>query len=231
MLETILGIFASKQRLLGLVGLAVVLAIALAGVGVRCALLSADLKAEQAAHAATTERGQRELAELRAEYADKNAVRALAVADAERTARLKLEAETARANTLAAALMQARTRLADARREFSRRIAAYAAQYTAVVDPVYGPEFIRLYNEAIGLAPAAGAGGGPVPEDAAAAGTGATADAAGTAGARLLPAAPGIAGAATVSGADILAHMRDYGGRCQALEAQVNGLIRLAEGQ
>ncbi|EGY23954.1 hypothetical protein DA2_3788 [Desulfovibrio sp. A2] len=225
MLETALGFFAPKSRLLGLVGLAVVLAIALAGVGVRCALLSADLKAEQAAHAATTERGQRDLAELRAEYADKNTVRALAVADAERTARLKLEAETARANTLAAELMQTRTRLADARREFSRRIAAYAAQDIAVAGPEYGADFVRLYNEAIGLAPAAG--GGPVPEDAAAAGTGATADAAGTAGPRLLPAAPGIG----VSGTDILAHIRDYGGRCQALEAQVNGLIRLVEAQ
>lgn len=228
MLETVLGFFASKPRLLGLVGLAVVLAIALTGVGVRCALLSADLRAEQAAHAATAERGQRELADLRAEHADENTVRALAVADAERTARLKLEAETARANTLATELSQTRKLLGDARRAFSKRLADYA-RAAAVADPVYGPEFIRLYNEAIGLAPAAG--GGPVPEDAAAAGTGATADTAGTAGARLLPAAPGIAGTATVSGADILAHIRDYGGRCQALEAQVNGLIRLAEGQ
>ncbi len=225
MLETVLGIFAPKPRLLGLVGLAVVLAIALAGVGVRCALLLADLKAEQAAHAATTERGQRELAELRAEYADKNTVRALAVADSERTARLKLEAETARANTLAAELMQARTRLADARREFSRRIAAYAAQYTAVAGPVFGPDFVRLYNEAIGLDPAAGAGGGSVPEDAAAAGTGATAHAAPGADARLLRNASGVG----VSGADILAHIRDYGGRCRELEAQVNGLINFAE--
>ncbi|HEU6435850.1 MAG TPA: hypothetical protein VE028_00165 [Nitratidesulfovibrio sp.] len=230
MLETILGFFAPKPRLLGLVGLAVVLAIALAGVGVRCALLSADLKAEQAAHAATAERGQRELADLRAEHADENTDRALAVADAERTARLKLEAETARANTLATELSQTRKLLGDARRAFSKRLADYA-RAAAVVDPVYGPEFIRLYNEAIGLAPAAGAGGGPVPEDAAAAGTRTTTDTAGTAGPRLLPAAPGIAGAATVSAADILAHIRDYGGRCLALEAQVNGLIRFAEGQ
>jgi hypothetical protein len=227
MLETVLGFFAPKPRLLGLVGLAVVLAIALAGVGVRCALLSADLRAEQAAHAATTERGQRELAELHAEYADKNTVRALAVADAERTARQRLEAETARANTLATELMQARTRLADARREFSRRIAAHAVQDTAVAGPVFGPDFVRLYNEAIGLDfdPATGAGGGPVPEDAAAAGTGAAAHTAPGPGSRLLPAAPGIG----VSGADILAHIRDYGGRCRELEAQVNGLINFAE--
>lgn len=223
MLETVLGFFAPKPRLLGLVGLAVVLAIALAGVGVRCALLLADLKAEQAAHAATTERGQRALAELRAKHADENADRALVVADAERTARLKLEAETVRANTLAAELMQTRSRLADARREFSRRIAAYAAQYTAVAGPVFGPDFVRLYNEAIGLAFAAGSG--PMPEDAAAAGTGATAHAAPGADARLLRNASGVG----VSGADILAHIRDYGGRCRELEAQVNGLINFAE--
>ncbi|HEU6436124.1 MAG TPA: hypothetical protein VE028_01575 [Nitratidesulfovibrio sp.] len=221
MLETVLGFFAPKPRLLGLVGLAVVLAIALAGVGVHCALLSADLKAEQAAHAATTERGQREVAELRAEHADENTVRALAVADAERTARLRLEAETARANTLATELSQTRKLLGDARRAFSKRLADYA-RAAAVADPVYGPEFIRLYNEAIGLA---GAGGGSVPEDAAAAGTGATAHAAPGADARLLRNASGVG----VSGADILAHIRDYGGRCRELEAQVNGLINFAE--
>lgn len=229
MLETIAGFLSPKPRLLALAAGAAVLAVLLAVAGVRCVLLSASLKAEQAAHAATAERGQRALAELRAGHADENTVRALAVADAERTARRKLEAETARANTLAAELMQTRTRLADARREFSRRIAAHVAQDIAVAGPVFGPDFVRLYNEAIGLAPATGAGGGPVPEDAAAAGTGATAHAAPGADAGLLRAAPGITGAATVSGADILAHIRDYGGRCKALEAQVNALVNFAE--
>lgn len=224
MLETIAGFLSPKLRLLALAAGAAVLAVLLAVAGVRCVLLSASLKAEQAAHAATAERGQRALAELRAEHADENTVRALAVADAERTARLKLEAETARANDLATELSQTRKLLGDARRAFSKRLADYA-RAAAVVDPVYGPEFIRLYNEAIGLAPAAGAGGGPVPEDAAAAGTGATAHAAPGADARLLRNASGVG----VSGADILAHIRDYGGRCRELEAQVNGLINFAE--
>lgn len=245
-LETVLGFFTTKPRLLGLVGVAGVLVIALAGMGVRCALLSADLKAEQAAHAATAERGLRELADLRAEVADKDTVRALAVADAERTARLKLEAEIARVNALATELACTRKRLGDARREFSRRIAAHAAQDATVAGPVFGPDYVRLYNKALGLDSAAGARGGPVLTDPATAGSGDTAHAAGAADPRLLPAASGVAVAVGrtrsaspadsdirdgVSGADILAHIRDYGGRCQALEAQVIGLIRFAEGQ
>lgn len=78
-------------------------------------------------------------------------------------------------------------------------------------------DWVRLYNEALGLA--AGAGGGPGGEGADPAGTAQNAGQAGTAG-------TGIRGDALATPEDVLAHVRDYGGYCRGLEIQLGTLAR-----
>lgn len=162
-------------------------------------------------------RGRAALAEQVALAArDREAV-ALAVSEAERAARLRLERESARAAALAGEVDESRNRLAAERRAFNRRMAR-VAQDAALDGAGLSDDWVRLYNEALGLAPAADGGeaGASAPAAAPAAGT------ASAAGAGLRPG---------TSLEDLLAHARDYGGYCRSLRAQAQALVAVERGR
>ncbi|MGE4539227.1 MAG: cell division protein ZapB [Desulfovibrio sp.] len=157
-----------------------------------------------------------EVAELKAQAEAWKAEQAKAWAEAERKARQELEAAQSRANALAARLDRSKRQSAAKIRSITRRI----PHATAGLDCVFGPEFVRLYNEAIGAA-APGSSDGAVPQAANPAPVAGAPDAA--------PGAhPGLRPVRAVTPADILAHIRDYGARAQAMEAQLDTLIDLA---
>lgn len=157
------------------------------------------------------------IAALAQEVSEKEKARAEAVATAERDARERLEKETARVAALSAELSDARKKLAKERQTFDARLqkVALAARRDCAG---LSSDWVRLYNEALGLA--AGSGGGPGSESADPAGTAQNAGQAGTAG-------TGIRGDALATPEDVLAHVRDYGGYCRGLESQLATLVRV----
>jgi hypothetical protein len=157
-----------------------------------------------------------EVAELRAILDGWKGEQAKAWAEAERHAREELEAAQARATALALRLDGAKREHAAKVRDITRRI----PHATAGLDCAFGPDFVRLYNEAIGAA-AGRPGDGAVPQAAGPAPVAGAPDAAPAVG-------PGLRPIRAVTPADILAHIRDFGARSQSLEAQVNALIDLA---
>jgi len=158
-------------------------------------------------------------ADRRAEIAELHAEHAEALASAERIARERLEAETTRATTLERQYLAAVKTIAAQRRTISNERIRHANRDLDPDDLCrLGPDWVRLYNEAAGAGDRGHALGGTAPGTADAAGTGQAVDA------RILP------GGDTVTPADVLAHMRDYGARCRALEAQLNALIAWIEG-
>ena len=154
------------------------------------------------------------IANLAQEVSEKEKVRADAVAAAERDAREKLEKETARVAALSAELSDARQKLAKERQTFDARLqkVALAARRDCAG---LSRDWVRLYNEALGLA--AGSSGGPGSE---------SADPAGTAQ-KAGPTETGIRGDALATPEDVLAHVRDYGGYCRGLEVQLATLARV----
>ena len=157
------------------------------------------------------------IAALAQEVSEKEKARAEAVATAERDARERLEKETARVAALSAELSDARKKLAKERQTFDARlqkVALVARRDCAGLSS----DWVRLYNEALGLA--AGSGGGPGSESADPAGT---AQNAGQTG----PARAGVRGDALATPEDVLAHVRDYGGYCRGLEVQLATLARV----
>lgn len=155
------------------------------------------------------------IAALAQEVSEKEKARADAVAAAERAARERLEKETARVAALSAELSDARQKLARERQNFDVRLQKVAS--TARRDCAgLSSDWVRLYNEALGLA---GSGGGPGSENADPAGAG---EAPGQAG----PARAGVRGDALATPEDVLAHVRDYGGYCRGLEIQLGTLAR-----
>ena len=157
------------------------------------------------------------IAALAQEVSEKEKARAEAVATAERDARERLEKETARVAALSAELSDARKKLAKERQGFDARLqkVAVAARHNCAG---LSRDWVRLYNEALGLA--AGAGGGPGGEGADPAGTAETPGQTG-------PAGTGIRGDALATPEDVLAHARDYGGYCRGLEVQLATLARV----
>ena len=157
------------------------------------------------------------IAVLAEEVSQKDKARADAVAAAERAAREKLEKETARVAALSAELSDARQKLAKERQTFDARLqkVAVAARHNCAG---LSRDWVRLYNEALGLA--AGAGGGSGSQDTDPAGT---AQNAGQTG----PARAGVRGDALATPEDVLAHVRDYGGYCRGLEVQLATLARV----
>ncbi len=141
------------------------------------------------------------IAVLAEEVSQKDKARADAVAAAERAAREKLEKETARVAALSAELSDARQKLAKERQTFDARLqkVALAARRDCAG---LSRDWVRLYNEALGLA--AGAGGGPGGEGADPAGTAQNAGQAGTSG-------TGMRGDALATSEDVLAQVRYYG--------------------
>ena len=157
------------------------------------------------------------IANLAQEVSEKEKARAEAVAATERAARERLEKETARVAALSAELSDARQKLAKERQTFDARLqkVAVAARHNCAG---LSRDWVRLYNEALGLA--AGAGGGPGGEGADPAGTAETPGQTG-------PAGTGIRGDALATPEDVLAHARDYGGYCRGLEVQLATLARV----
>ena len=143
----------------------------------------------------------------------------IAAAEAERLARQRLEAETERAAAIAGELSETRNRLAAERQAFTRRmdrVAEEASRHCAGLPAGW----VRLYNEALGLAPAAPEASAP------AAGIGAPAGSASATGAGVRSGA-----SVMVSPEDLLAHARDYGGYCRNLRAQAEALLAVEKGR
>lgn len=142
--------------------------------------------------------------------------RAETVAAAEKSAREHLAAATARGDRLALEVAQ-RTKELDAERASVTRRLAHAAEAARRDCAGLSAEWVRLYNETLGLAgPGAGdsaEGGSPAP--------GIAAGPAGTSGA----AGAGIRPDALATPEDVLTHIRDYGHYCRTLEAGYRSLI------
>lgn len=157
------------------------------------------------------------IANLAQEVSEKEKARADAVAAAERAAREKLEKETARVAALSAELSDARKKLAKERQTFDARLqkVALAARRDCAG---LSSGWVRLYNEAFGLA--AGTGGGSGSENA---DSGGPVETPGQAG----PAETGVRGDALATPEDVLAHVRDYGGYCRGLESQLATLAKV----
>ena len=154
------------------------------------------------------------IADMAREVSEKEKARAEAVAAAERTARERLEKDSARVASLSAELSDARAALERSKRNFDAQLqkVAMAARRDCAGLSL---DWVRLYNEALGLA--ARSGSGPGGEDADPAGP---AEAPGQAG----PARAGLQPDALATPEDVLAHVRDYGGYCRRLEAQARAL-------
>ena len=106
-------------------------------------------------------RGRALLAEQAEASASEREALAVAMAEAERLARQRLEAEAERAAAIAGELSETRNRLAAERQAFTRRmdrVAEEASRHCAGLPAGW----VRLYNEALGLAPAAPEAPAPV---------------------------------------------------------------------
>jgi hypothetical protein len=147
-------------------------------------------------------------AELEADYAAK-------LAEGYREAAVKQQEAYNRANALSMDVYNTRRELASARADITRRIAHAAASVPA--DCVFGPEFVGVWNDALGLPAAPG-----VPQGGDSGGAGGNATAAG-------PADAGVRGLAPVSAADLLAHIRDVGQWCRESAAVGAARLKLLE--
>lgn len=156
------------------------------------------------------------IAVLQKEYAEREQARAEAMAAAEKSARERLAAATARGDRLALEVAQ-RTKELDAERASVTRRLAHAAEAARRDCAGLSAEWVRLYNETLGLA-------GPGAGDSAEGGSPASGIAAGPAGASGAAGA-GIRPDALATPEDVLTHIRDYGHYCRTLEAGYRSLI------
>lgn len=182
------------------------------------ALLLAGLLAAWWGYAAgarhISDRYETKLASINAAHAEEEQARAEAVAAAEKNARERLVAETARGNELSSELAAKTAELDAERASINKRIRDVSE--TARRDCAgLSAGWVRLYNEALGLA---GSGHSAGNEGSAPGGAG---DAPGSAGA----ARAGVQPDALATPEDVLAHVRDYGGYCRKLEAGYRGLV------
>lgn len=176
---------------------------------------------------AATSRLETVLAQERAIHADTERAHAEAVADAERKVRLQLEEEGARVAELASKLAETQNRLAAERRTFNRRLALVSENARASCAGLPA-DWVRLYNEALGLAVSGASsatvtGGSP-------AGTVAT-SASSAASATGIRSDVGDHPDALTGPEDLIAHARDYGGYCRSLRAQLEALVALEKGR
>ena len=160
-----------------------------------------------------TEEYEAKIATMNATHAEQERARAEAVAAAEKNARERLAAETARGEKFARELAVKTAELDAERASVNRRIrdVSEAARRDCAG---LSDGWVRLYNEALGL------------------GSGHSAGREGSApgGAHDAPGPPGAAGArvqpdALATPEDVLAHVRDYGLYCRKLEAGYRGLV------
>lgn len=145
---------------------------------------------------------------LKADWAEREKARAEAVAATERQAREQLKIAVARGENLARELAAKTADLDAERASITRRLKDVAEKARRDCAGL-SPEWVRLYNAALGLAGAGDSAGNGDPA------SGGTDDAAGATGA----ARAGIQPDALATPADVLAHVRDYGLYCRQLEA------------
>ena len=157
------------------------------------------------------------VASINAAHAEQERARAEAVAAAEKNARERLAAETARGEKFARELAVKTAELDAERASVNRRIrdVSEKARRDCAGLPL---GWVRLYNEALyGSGHSAGREGS-TPDGAD--------DAPGSAGA----AGPRVQPDALATPEDVLAHVRDFGGYCRKLEAGYRGLVDFVEG-
>lgn len=166
-----------------------------------------------------TEEYEARIATMNATHAEQERARAEAVAAAEKNARERLAAETARGEKLARELAAKNAELDAERASVNRRIrdVSEAARRDCAG---LSAGWVRLYNEALGLADSGDSAGreGSAP--------GGAHDAPGSAGA----ARAGVQPDALATPEDVLAHIRDYGLYCRRLEAGYRALTTLYNG-
>ena len=165
-----------------------------------------------------TEEYEAKIAAMNATRAEEERARAEAVAAAEKNARERLAAETARGEKLARELAAKTAELDAERTSVNRRIRDVSEKARRDCAGL-SLEWVRLYNEALGF----GAGHSAGNEGSAPGGTG---DAPGSAGA----ARAGVQPDALATPEDVLAHIRDYGLYCRRLEAGYRALTTLYNG-
>ena len=161
-----------------------------------------------------TEEYEAKIAAMNATRAEEERARAEAVAAAEKNARERLAAETARGEKLARELAAKTAELDAERASINKRIRDVSEKARRDCAGL-SREWVRLYNEALGLAGsyyrAGNEGSAPGGAD----------DAPGSAG----TAHAGVRQDALATPEDVLAHVRDYGGYCRKLEAGYRGLV------
>lgn len=159
-------------------------------------------------------RYEAELATINAAHAEQERARAEAVAAAERNARERLAAETARGDKLARDLAAMLSKIDAERASFNRRIRDVSENARRDCAGL-SLEWVRLYNEALGLAGTGLDAGNKNPAP------GGAGDIAASPGAARAGVQPDI----LATPKDVLAHVRDYGGYCRKLEAGYRALI------
>ena len=161
-----------------------------------------------------TEEYEAKIATMNATHAEQERARAEAVAAAEKNARERLAAETARGEKFARELAVKTAELDAERASVNRRIrdVSEAARRDCAG---LSAGWVRLYNEALGLADSGDSAGN---QGSAPGGAHDAPDSAGTAHA-------GVRQDALATPEDVLAHVRDYGGYCRKLEAGYRALI------
>lgn len=166
-----------------------------------------------------TEEYEARIATMNATHAEQERARAEAVAAAEKNARERLAAETARGEKFARELAVKTAELDAERASVNRRIrdVSEAARRDCAG---LSAGWVRLYNEALGLADSGDSAGN---EGSAPGGTHDAPGSAGSAGARVQP-------DALATPEDVLAHIRDYGLYCRRLEAGYRALTTLYNG-
>lgn len=157
-------------------------------------------------HSTATAKGEAKYARLEKAHAD-------AWAESKAKALDRFVAATQRADKAAAEHITARQRLAENRTETLKEIPHATAGLAACV---FGPDFLRVYNRALGL------GGSGVPSAAGSGGAAADLAVPRTADARLRTAAP-----VDASPADLLTHAADYGAWCWGNADQRDNLLKL----
>lgn len=166
-----------------------------------------------------TEEYEARIATINAAHAEQERTRAEAVAAAEKNARERLAAETARGEKFARELAVKTAELDAERASINKRIRDVSEKARRDCAGL-SREWVRLYNEALGLAGSYYSAGneGSAP--------GGAHDAPGSAGA----ARAGVQPDALATPEDVLAHVRDYGLYCRRLEAGYRALTTLYNG-
>lgn len=164
-----------------------------------------------------TEEYEARIAAMNVARAEEERARAEAVAAAERRAHEALVTATARGEKLARELA-AKTAELDAERASVNRRIRDVSQKAHRDCAGLSLEWVRLYNEALGLGSGHSAGDeGSAP--------GGADDAPGSAGA----ARAGVQPDTLATPEDVLVHVRDFGGYCRKLEAGYRGLVGFVE--